>query len=652
MGPTTAMGPTSTVPLYFPSFIRKFWLSQTDCQREPTMHVYDVSDNVLLESTGVHLNRSILHDFLRSADASTKVELDAAEDAFANLEHQVEEALSEIIDGVRSNYNCKEIPIERRVLDKIRRYFLFLRFRNCEAYRTLIRSVADSFQAKSASGVIYSVYYPLVNQLHLRIILRTILAFLTCNDNPLFKFSETRRCSSTSALRHIREAMGFCCWSLLRAEVSVGVACEEQEFVLPETCYGTLTENYQETLECCDLFFPILPTFALYIMDSGPRGAVKESSEPDITSISVGAEFAIDVHLRNAMILNTYPKRLYFNSLTSTTRTLSSYDQFRWVPEHRDYSRLKFRCRQKFLQQGVTKTLVVKGSVALVDLTDDIELLGHSPVGFGSFSDVWKGVWTDNVEKSEKLVAVKCLRECMFRGVRDQLTKRLQAECIAWHRLCHRNVSQLYGLVQTSQSFGMVSPWCESGTIIEYVRANSAVDKMKLLVQVASGMAYLHSCQPVVIHGDLKGGNILINKYGCAVITDFGLSTVMEGITGRMGPSYFAGSIRWMAPELILAFSGDSGSGILVTTCSDVFAFAAVCLEVVTGQLPYYQHSTDLAVLVAILKGAELSRGVLKDTYIREEDAFWMMLDQCWTKVPGGRPCMQDVLENFQSMTS
>lgn len=122
-------------------------------------------------------------------------------------------------------------------------------------------------------------------------------------------------------------------------------------------------------------------------------------------SIVVASECDIDIHLRNAMILNTYPKRLYFSSLRSITRTLSCYDEFRWIPEHQDYSRLKLRCRQKFLQRGVTKTLVVKGTITLVDLTGDIELLGKSPVGFGSFSDVWKGVWKDNVERREKMVS-------------------------------------------------------------------------------------------------------------------------------------------------------------------------------------------------------------------------------------------------------
>ncbi len=129
-----------------------------------------------------------------------------------------------------------------------------------------------------------------------------------------------------------------------------------------------------------------------------------DDDNEETVTISVGIEGAIDVHLRNAMILNMYPERLYFNSLCATTLTLSSYDEFRWIQEHQDYSRLKQRCRQKFLQQGVTKTLVIKGTLALLDMTDEVELIGSSPVGYGSFSDVWKGWWKDRVEKREKMV--------------------------------------------------------------------------------------------------------------------------------------------------------------------------------------------------------------------------------------------------------
>lgn len=61
------------------------------------------------------------------------------------------------------------------------------------------------------------------------------------------------------------------------------------------------------------------------------------------------------------------------------------------------------------------------------------------------------------------------------------MKQRLQAEVIAWHKLCHRNISQLFGIVQFHSSIGMVSPWCENGTICQYLKGNITADRLDLV---------------------------------------------------------------------------------------------------------------------------------------------------------------------------
>ena len=58
----------------------------------------------------------------------------------------------------------------------------------------------------------------------------------------------------------------------------------------------------------------------------------------------------------------------------------------------------------KFLQETITKTLVVKGSVILTDLTDEV-VKGEAAVAHGRFSDVWKGIWNDPIERRPRPVS-------------------------------------------------------------------------------------------------------------------------------------------------------------------------------------------------------------------------------------------------------
>lgn len=192
------------------------------------------------------------------------------------------------------------------------------------------------------------------------------------------------------------------------------------------------------------------------------------------------------------------------------------------------------------------------------------------------------------------------------------------------------------------------------------------------------------------MHGDLKGGNILIDVHGYAIITDFGLSKVMEEVSqacsddtnsppgtacGKKGTSVFAGSTRWMAPELIMALVNDDDTteedgdevnerdpdeppirrkrGPTITTMSDVYAFAAVCLEVATDELPYCHRTNDHAVIIDILRSISprprRTQSKCKVNVSNVAD-FWGLLDRCWVMPAERRPVMLECLRELERM--
>lgn len=98
------------------------------------------------------------------------------------------------------------------------------------------------------------------------------------------------------------------------------------------------------------------------------------------------------------------------------------------------------------------------------------------------------------------------------------------------------------------------------------------------MVQVAEALSYLHDLPSPIIHGDIKGVNILVNDKNEASLTDFGLSRVqnISGFTTKTG----SGTTRWQAYELLAPCEGDTIPR--VTKATDVWAFAMTVVEVRT----------------------------------------------------------------------
>jgi serine/threonine protein kinase len=105
-----------------------------------------------------------------------------------------------------------------------------------------------------------------------------------------------------------------------------------------------------------------------------------------------------------------------------------------------------------------------------------------------------------------------------------------------------------------------------------------------------------------VVHGDLKGvgelhkisftasligdaqPNILIDNSGNAVLCDFGLASITaDADSAHASTVNSVGSIRWMAPERLSIFDGNSAPephSIRVTKESDMYSLAMVVIEV------------------------------------------------------------------------
>lgn len=120
----------------------------------------------------------------------------------------------------------------------------------------------------------------------------------------------------------------------------------------------------------------------------------------------------------------------------------------------------------------------------------------------------------------------------------------------------HPRIVQFLGAGKTDIHTYMLFEYMENGNLEDYI-SKTKIDvreKYQLMLDICIGVHYLHNRKPeIVLHRDLKPGNILINKHGEAKISDFGISKLINNdmcnvFTGHTGET---GTYIWMSPEVL-----------------------------------------------------------------------------------------------------
>jgi len=149
--------------------------------------------------------------------------------------------------------------------------------------------------------------------------------------------------------------------------------------------------------------------------------------------------------------------------------------------------------------------------------------------------------------------------------------------------LTHDHIVRLYNLeIWEGQAF--VTMENVSGRTLAHLLEEkggslSLTEALPIFREIASALDYAHSKKSPIVHRDLKLLNILITEDGHAKVSDYGLARVYQDSVTRISHQEVSGTLAYMAPEQI------RGKGIGPWT--DIYAFACLIYEVLTGDLPF-----------------------------------------------------------------
>ncbi|KAG8700559.1 hypothetical protein FRC09_005887 [Ceratobasidium sp. 395] len=158
------------------------------------------------------------------------------------------------------------------------------------------------------------------------------------------------------------------------------------------------------------------------------------------------------------------------------------------------------------------------------NMTNQLDLVTctERPISSGGFGDIYRGGLKDGTQ-----IAIKTIRLYAGSSEQDQkILKHAAHEVYTWSKCKHPNVQPLLGLVMFHGHIGMIARWESNGSLPQYLERRASADRCILSSQISEGMSYLHASG--VVHGDLKGANVLISQDGVAQLVDFGNAKLQE----------------------------------------------------------------------------------------------------------------------------
>ena len=201
-------------------------------------------------------------------------------------------------------------------------------------------------------------------------------------------------------------------------------------------------------------------------------------------------------------------------------------------------------------------------------------------IGRGGMGVVYLAERSDG--QYQQRVAVKLLRASPDA---EELRRRFLAERQILASLKHRGIAQLLdGGVTDGQLPFLVMEYVDGVPITTYCdRASLGIDaRVRLFREVCSAVHYAH--QNLIIHRDIKPGNILVTPDGGVKLLDFGIAKLLNPALGPIDQPLTRTELRAMTPEYA---SPEQVRGEVVTTASDVYALGVVLYELLSGRRPY-----------------------------------------------------------------
>nr|GMD26507.1 systemin receptor SR160-like [Ipomoea batatas]GMD30558.1 systemin receptor SR160-like [Ipomoea batatas]GME18270.1 systemin receptor SR160-like [Ipomoea batatas] len=278
-------------------------------------------------------------------------------------------------------------------------------------------------------------------------------------------------------------------------------------------------------------------------------------------------------------------------------------------------------------------------------------LIDENLIGNGGSGKVYRVI-----TKKGQSVAVKSIRHEQ-KQEQGLMEKQFLAEVKILGGIWHNNIVKLLCCIRGKTTKLLVYEYMDKQCVHKWLHGKKRglttqvlqwERRLKIAIGASEGLCYMHhSCNPPIIHRDIKSSNILVDSDFNAKIADFGLARMMASEGDPETASAVVGTFGYIAPEY--------GSTRKVDAKSDIYSFGVVLLELTTGREAVTgNEDMNLAQWAHKHQREGKSAADALDEEIKEPRYLEAMINvfklglACTLSSPSSRPSMKDVSQILQ----
>jgi len=202
-----------------------------------------------------------------------------------------------------------------------------------------------------------------------------------------------------------------------------------------------------------------------------------------------------------------------------------------------------------------------------------------APLGQGGMASVYRA----HQENLDREVAVKVLPP--WYAADESFVERFKLEAKLVARLSHANIVMVHDAGEQNGHIYIVMQLIDGGTLKQRLdqfhaqgQPMDAMETNRIFKQVASALSYAH--EQGIIHRDVKPVNVLMDRSGRPILSDFGIAKVLASTSEQLTrPGAGVGTPEYMSPEQC--------RGEAVDARSDIYSLGIMLFEALTGCPPF-----------------------------------------------------------------